>query len=46
MGIAMQKVALTNVQSVSIVGCGHYIAEEQPEELLRVIVPFLEGIND
>ena len=46
MGIAMQKVALTNVQSASILGCGHYIAEEKPEELLRLMLPFLEGTID
>jgi pimeloyl-ACP methyl ester carboxylesterase len=37
---------LPDIQSGSIAGCGHYIAEEQPEELLRVILPFLEGVNN
>jgi len=46
MGIAMQKIAVNNVQSASIANCGHYIPEEQPEELLKLIIPFLESDNN
>ena len=43
MGKAMQKIADHEVSSVSIPDCGHYIAEEQPEELLRLVLEFLSG---
>lgn len=41
MGIAMQKIAASAVSSISIPECGHYIAEEQPEALLKIISEFL-----
>jgi len=42
MGIAMQKVSLNHIQAASIPNCGHYIAEEQPELLLELLLPFLK----
>lgn len=36
----LQKVA-TNVQGTAVENCGHYLAEEQPEALLRELLRFL-----
>lgn len=33
----------TNVTGGSIKDCGHWVAEERPEELLEVLLPFLES---
>ena len=38
---AMQQVA-TNVEKAIIPECGHFIAEEQPETLVDVLLKFLE----
>jgi pimeloyl-ACP methyl ester carboxylesterase len=31
----------TNVQGTILAGCGHYLAEEKPHELLETLLPFL-----
>lgn len=40
--IAMNKIS-ENVTSKIIRNCGHYIAEEQPEELLKILIPWLKN---
>jgi pimeloyl-ACP methyl ester carboxylesterase len=40
-GMAMQKIASAEIQSVSIPDCGHYIVEERPEEFLKLLLKFL-----
>jgi hypothetical protein len=45
MGVAMEKVSLNRIQSASIAECGHYIAEEQPEKLLELLLRFLKDIG-
>ncbi|MBW8688247.1 alpha/beta fold hydrolase [Chitinophaga rhizophila] len=45
MGKAMNKMCVDNVTAVSIPDCGHYIPEEQPEELMRVMNAFLANVN-
>jgi hypothetical protein len=42
----MQKVASQKIKSASIVECGHYISEEQPEKRLDRCLKFLKGIGD
>jgi pimeloyl-ACP methyl ester carboxylesterase len=34
------KQAAETVQSAVIERCGHYVAEERPDELLAVVLPF------
>lgn len=43
MGRAMQKISGTEIQSVSIPHCGHYIVEEQPEIFIALTLDFLAG---
>jgi pimeloyl-ACP methyl ester carboxylesterase len=45
MGVAMQKVSLKRIQSASIAECGHYIAEEQPEKFLELLLSFLKNVG-
>jgi pimeloyl-ACP methyl ester carboxylesterase len=35
------KLAADNVQSLVIPGCGHFVAEEAPEEILAALTAFL-----
>jgi pimeloyl-ACP methyl ester carboxylesterase len=32
--------AAENVQGAVIHGCGHYVPEERPDELLAILLPF------
>jgi len=45
MGTSMNKISTNKVTAVSIPDCGHYIPEEQPEELLRVLENFFLDIE-
>ncbi|RXJ96296.1 alpha/beta hydrolase [Malaciobacter molluscorum] len=40
--IAMNKIS-EDVTPAIIKNCGHYIAEEQPEELLKILIPWLKN---
>jgi pimeloyl-ACP methyl ester carboxylesterase len=44
-GITMRAVA-DDVQSVVIPGCGHWVAEEAPEEMLAALTAFLAPYRD
>ena len=41
----MRSVA-SNVQSVIVPGCGHFVQEEAPDELLAAVLPFLQPYAD
>lgn len=43
-GLAMDKIA-TNVQTVSLNNCGHYIPEEQPKELVKTLINFINSLK-
>lgn len=45
MGRAMNKMCEDNVTAVNIADCGHYIPEEQPEEMLRVFTEFFATVK-
>ncbi len=34
------------VKSVIIENCGHYLAEEKPQEVIRALLDFFTGIQD
>ena len=38
--------AATNVQTLVIPGCGHWVAEQAPEELLAALTAFLAPYRD
>jgi pimeloyl-ACP methyl ester carboxylesterase len=38
---ATMKLTADNVQTLVIPGCGHFVPEEAPEELLAALIPFL-----
>lgn len=41
-GVALvMGLVATHVQSLVIPGCGHFVPEEAPEELLAALIPFL-----
>ena len=40
-GLAMSSIA-SNVQSISFKNCGHYIPEEQPSELIKILMDFIK----
>ena len=41
-GVAqVMRLVATNVQGLVIPGCGHFVPEEAPEELLAALIPFL-----
>ena len=40
------KLVADNVQTVIIPGCGHWVAEEAPEQLLAALTPFLAPYRD
>jgi pimeloyl-ACP methyl ester carboxylesterase len=40
------KLLASNVQSVVILGTGHWVAEESPNELLAALSPFLAPYRD
>ena len=35
--------AATNVQTLVILGCGHFVPDEAPKELLAALIPFLNA---
>jgi pimeloyl-ACP methyl ester carboxylesterase len=35
------KLAATNVQTLVIPGCGHFVPDEAPQQLLAALIPFL-----
>jgi pimeloyl-ACP methyl ester carboxylesterase len=35
------KLAATHVQTVVVPACGHFVAEEAPQEMLAALIPFL-----
>ena len=45
MGKAMQKIANSTVEAVSIADCGHYIAEEMPEKFIDLATNFLNRLK-
>ena len=40
------KLAADDVQSLVIPGCGHFVAEEAPEEMLAALTAFLAPYRD
>lgn len=45
MGKAMSKICAENVTAVSIPDCGHYIPEEQPQEMLKAFNEFFAKLK-